>query len=80
MPDVGAIWPSFKSLDRYVLSEDRGTVFLVELYKDFGKFDELLGECLIDGKLYRVIGVERFMHMPPWHAGEQIGLLAKDVS
>lgn len=37
--------------------------------------DELSrSNVIIDGKLYRCLGVERFMHGEPWHEGERVGL------
>lgn len=42
------------------------------------KFKGLLGEkVLIDNKIYKVCGVERFCHMPPFVKGEAIGLLVE---
>lgn len=45
------------------------------LCNDFG---HLIGQTvLIDGQPRKVIAIERFMHMPPWRAGEEISLLVE---
>lgn len=36
-------------------------------------------EVIIDGSRYRCIGVERFMHMPPWSKGESVGLMVEPL-
>jgi hypothetical protein len=47
--------------------------------RDEAGIQELVGaEVLIDGKVHRVLGVERFMHMPPWSEGELVGLALED--
>jgi len=54
---------------------DTGTHYAVELDRDTGDFAHILNqECLIDGALRVVTGVERHTHMPPWHKGEVIGV------
>ena len=47
----------------------------VSIDRDTGDFAHILNqECLIDGALRVVTGVERHTHMPPWHKGEVIGV------
>jgi hypothetical protein len=66
---------SFSSLDRHAV-QGRGDVLIVSLDRDTADFSHLLGhDVQIDGKVVRVVGVERFAHSPPWRAGEHIGLL-----
>jgi hypothetical protein len=44
-------------------------------------FSHLIGqEVRINGETRKVICVERFMHMPPWWAGEEISLLVETRS
>lgn len=58
----------------------RGWLTQVPLDRDVHdeKFEHLVGKrVLIDGELFECAGVERFAHMPPFLAGEMIGLLVK---
>jgi hypothetical protein len=69
---------SFKSLDQFTI-KGRGTAYIVELDQDTKDFSHLLHkEVAIDDKKATVIGVERYAHCPPWHAGERISLLTRD--
>lgn len=58
----------------------RGRVYAATLPHKIQNRSELIG-CLaeIEGGLYRVKGVELFMHMPPWREGEQAGFLVEPV-
>ena len=37
-------------------------------------------EIIIDRKWYKVLGVDKYMHCPPWYRGEPIGLLVKETN
>lgn len=59
----------------------RGLVFTTNFDEDYYEDDlnGLLGcEVLIDGIVRKVVGVEKFMHCPPWRKGEACGLLVSD--
>jgi len=71
--------PSFTSLDR---TNVRGVGLLVSvaLDQDTDDFSHLVGKkIVIDGRLETCFSVERFNHLPPWKAGERIGLCIRRV-
>lgn len=54
-----------------------GTIFVVMNPKECTNFEHLLkiGKVwTIAGKTWRILGVERFAHAPPWTTNEPIGL------
>lgn len=64
----------FDSIGVYEIT-GRGRVYTVELERDMKDVDVFVGrEVLIDGRFWKVNGVERFAHAPPWRKGEPIGL------
>lgn len=70
---------AFTVLSRWHL-KDRGTVHSVQLDRDYQDFSSLIGAVvLLDGVPFKVRGVERFAHTPPWRTGEYVGLLADEV-
>lgn len=67
----------FKSLGTTVL-EKRGRLFLTELPCDCYDLDWLLNMTVIVGEeTIMCRGVERYAHMPPFHKGERISILAE---
>lgn len=65
----------FVSDDRHEVV-GRGLVYVVELLDDCVSPGWLAGRCVtINGVSYRCDGVERFGHLPPYCAGERVGLL-----
>jgi hypothetical protein len=71
------LW-SFDSVDTFHIS-GRGKAFVVKCPINCLDFDWLIGhDAIIDGKTYKIVGVERFMHSPPWKKGEDISLLIAD--
>ena len=65
---------SFTSSSHYQ-SKDNRTVFTVQNPWTCEDFDHLIGRDVeINGQRYQVIGVERFLHEPPWRKGETISL------
>ena len=54
----------------------RGYVYTILNPIECNDFAHIIGQfVLIDGMKFKVLGVERFAHMPPWHVGESLGLL-----
>lgn len=50
----------------------------VELDQNTDDFSHLVGKRIIlNGRLETCFSVERFNHLPPWIAGERIGLLIR---
>lgn len=57
---------------------NRGTAYVTTNPTECQSFKYLIGmEVSINGIKHTVIGVEGFMHAPPWRAGEKISLLVK---
>lgn len=55
---------------------DGHTFVVVENIRDCHDFAWLEGaRVVIAGHPYKVLGVEKFLHSPPWIKGETIGLL-----
>lgn len=49
---------------------------IVCLDRETTHFQHLLGQRIcIDDKVYICFLVDRFLHAPPWHPGERIGLI-----
>lgn len=70
----------FTSLDEFQITA-RGPVFIVSNPFECKDFSHLFNKpVIINGKMHKCIGVERFMHCPPWRAGEEIGLLVKPMT
>ena len=66
----------FKSLVKF--ENERELVFTVANPSQCNDFRHLIGqEVEINGKLYKVNGVHRHLHAPPWREGESIGLLVE---
>jgi hypothetical protein len=71
--------PAFTSLER---TNVRGVGLLVSvpLDQDTDDFSHLVGKkIVIDGRLETCFSVDRFNHLPPWRAGERIGLCIRRV-
>ena len=70
----------FKSDGRFDIP-GRGLVFAVKNPHECTNFNHLMGRMvMIDGSLYEIRGVERYMHCSPWREGEGIGLLVRQYS
>lgn len=69
-----------KVIDHYEIP-GRGTVFNIALDKDCNDFSELINqEIALEGLGHFIcIGVERFLHAPPWRKSEIVGLLVKPL-
>ena len=71
--------PSFTSLDR-INVRGVGLLVSVALDQDTDDFSHLVGKkIVIDGRLETCFSVDRFNHLPPWKAGERIGLCIRRV-
>jgi len=70
---------TFTSLGKWEMV-GRGEVYTVRCpFKCYG-FEWLLNKpAIIDGKELKVIGIEKFAHMPPFAKGELIGLLVNSM-
>lgn len=69
---------AFDSLETFYIT-GRGKCFVVACPINCNDFDWIVNrEVTIDGKPHKIIGIERFMHMPPWKKGEKISLLIAD--
>lgn len=69
--------PNFIVLDRTNL-KGVGLLVSVELDQDTDDFGHLVGKkIIVNGRLETCFSVERFNHLPPWKAGERIGLLIR---
>jgi len=56
----------------------RGTAYVTTNPSECQNFKHLIGiEVSINGIKHIVIGIESFMHSPPWRSGEKIALLVK---
>ena len=56
------------------------TEYIVENPSECNDFLHLINKVVeIDRNNYTIIGVNRFSHCPPWHKGEKIGLLVREV-
>jgi len=65
--------PRFENAQWYEAAGQRMAGVKLDLETD--DFAHLIGHTVeIDGERYRVKAVERFLHMPPWRAGEGVGL------
>lgn len=78
---IEQVWHNLKSEDSYEM--DRGTVFCVSSPIDAprdlkGYLKKLGSEVIIDGKIYKPIGIEAFALNSPVKIGEEIGLLVKE--
>jgi hypothetical protein len=72
LPEFTAHGPAFNIAGR-------GWSFAVALDRETRDFAHLTGKDVrINGFVHRCIGVERFLHNPPWRRGEMVGLLVKD--
>lgn len=65
----------FVSLDIFKIRGKK--CFVVKNPHECSSFKHLKGTVIIDGKKQNVIGIERFMHAPPWRAGEHISLMVE---
>ena len=71
--------PAFTSLDR-INVRGVGLLVSVALDQDTDDFSHLVGKkIVIDGRLETCFSVDRFNHLPPWKAGERIGLCIRRV-
>jgi hypothetical protein len=66
---------AFTDPEWFKVDGGKGDAAVVPNPHECDDFYHLIGQhVLIDGQVRRVRGVERFMHMPPWRAGERISL------
>jgi hypothetical protein len=75
-------YPFFISNDKFICRKDeRGDYeFAVLLDRETTDFQHLIGKhVIIDDKVYKCIGVNRFSHMPPWRQGEPVGLRVEKI-
>jgi hypothetical protein len=76
---VAGLWPCFRATD-WLTIPGRGRSAITTLDRTTQDFAHLVGqEVIIDGTLYVCRAVERFLHSPPWQAGESIGLLVEEL-
>lgn len=69
---------SFESIEKYYIA-GRGKCFVIKCPFTCQDFDWLINrEVTIDTEKHKIIGVERFMHAPPWSVGEKISVLVED--
>lgn len=58
----------------------RGDIYAVKCPINCFGFEWLINrEIKVDGKKFKVIGVERFLHNGPWRKGEAIGLMVHSM-
>lgn len=70
----------FEHLGEFTCSRGRKTISVYNP-EECHNFFHLDGSIVkIGDRLYKVKGVERFCHSPPWRKGEMIGLLVEDVT
>lgn len=78
MPSIQQIIPAFKAEECFNLKH--GIVFTGKSPIDFDEEDNPFpSEIIVNRKLYKVIGVNKYMHCSPWHAGESIAVLVNEV-
>jgi hypothetical protein len=80
--EVDAIFPFFRASEWFEVRGKR--IATTTLDRETSDFAHLIGNEVIiapthDGseRTYKVVAVERFAHMPPWRAGENIGLMVE---
>lgn len=68
----------FHPIHKYILKREDGSVWVVYTGKNPVKcwdFDHLIGHyIIIDDCVRKVMGVEKFLHLPPYRKGENIGI------
>lgn len=68
----------YESLDTYTIKGKQ--CFAVLLPKDCNDFNWIIGQfIIIDNSGYKVLGVDRKAHSPPWHKGEAVGFMVEPV-